>query len=73
METERDRLPLLHEVQQRQLTQVEAASRLNVSDRQVLRMLLRLRERGDRSLVHGPRRRPSNRKLSMQKPKNRWR
>jgi hypothetical protein len=29
----------------------------------VRRMLLRLRERGDRSLVHGLRGRPSNRKL----------
>jgi transposase len=62
---ERDRLRVLHEVEQRHLTQVEAASRLKVSDRQVRRMLLRLRERGDRSLVHGLRGRPSNRKLAV--------
>jgi transposase len=61
---ERDRLKVLHEVQQKQLTQLAAAERLKVSDRQVRRMLLRLRERGDRSLVHGLRGRPSNRKLA---------
>ena len=61
---ERERLRVLHEVKEKHLTQVEAAARLKVSDRQVRRMLLRLRERGDRSLVHGLRGRPSNRKLS---------
>src|SRR6202162_2460031 len=63
---ERDRLKVLHEVQQKHLTQVAAAERLKVSDRHVRRMLLRLRlrERGDRSLIHGLRGRPSNRKLA---------
>src|ERR1700735_5334609 len=61
---ERDRLKVLHEVQQKQLTQVAAAERLKISDRQVRRMLLRLLERRDRSLVHGLRGRPSNRKLA---------
>ena len=46
---ERDRLKVLHEVQQKQLTQVAAAERLKVSDRQVRRMLLRL-ARARRSL-----------------------
>ena len=57
---ERDRLKVLHEVKQKHLTQVAAAVRLKVSDR----MLLRLRERGDRSLIHGLRGRSSNRKLA---------
>jgi DNA-binding transcriptional regulator LsrR (DeoR family) len=61
---ERDRLKVLHEVKQKHLTQVEAAARLKVGDRQVRRMLLRLRERGDHSLVHGLRGRPSNHKLA---------
>src|ERR1700693_5582086 len=61
---ERDRLKVLHEVQQKHLTQVAAAERLKVSDRHVRRVLLRLRERGDRSLIHGLRGRPSNRKLA---------
>jgi hypothetical protein len=60
---ERDRLKILHEVKHKHLTQVAAAVRLRVTDRQVRRMLLRLSERGDRALVHGLRGRPSNRKL----------
>src|ERR1700747_32603 len=60
---ERDRLKVLYEIQQKHLTQVAAAQRLKISDRQVRRMLLRLRERGDGALVHGLRGRPSNRKL----------
>jgi transposase len=62
---ERDRLKVLHEVKLKYLTQVQAAARLKVTDRQVRRMLLRLREGGDRSLVHGLRGRPSNRKLAV--------
>src|SRR6202007_903241 len=61
---ERDRLKVLHEVNQKHLTQVLAAQQLKVTDRQVRRMLLRIRERGDGALVHGLRGRPSNRKLA---------
>src|SRR5271169_4178394 len=61
---ERDRLKVLHEVKQKHLSQVAAAERLKVTDRQVRRMLLRIRERGDGALVHGLRGRPSNRKLA---------
>jgi hypothetical protein len=56
---ERDRLKVLHEVQQKHLTQVAAAARLKVTDRQVRRMLLRIREHGDGALVHGLRGRPN--------------
>jgi hypothetical protein len=52
---ERDRLRVLHEVKQKHLSQVAAAERLKVTDRQVRRMLLRIRERGDGALVHGQR------------------
>jgi Homeodomain-like domain len=38
---ERDRLKILHEVQQKHLTPVAASQRLKISDRQVRRMLLR--------------------------------
>jgi transposase len=61
---ERDRLRVLYEVKQKHLTQVAAAKRLKVTDRHVRRMLLRLRERGDGTLVHGLRGRPSNRRLA---------
>jgi transposase len=61
---ERDRLRVLHEVNQKHLTQALAAQQLKVTDRQVRRMLLRVREHGDGALVHGLRGRPSNRKLA---------
>src|SRR6267378_2364042 len=61
---ERDRLKVLHEVKQKHLSQVAAGERLKVTDRQVRRMLLRIRERGDGALVHGLRGRPSNRTLA---------
>jgi hypothetical protein len=57
-------LSVLHEVKQKHLTQVAVAKRLKVTDRHVRRMLLRLRERGDGTLVHGLRGRPSNRRLA---------
>src|SRR6266852_6728492 len=63
---ERDRLKVLHEVKQKHLSQVAAAERLKITDRQVRRMLLRIRERGDGALVHALRGRPSNRKLAAQ-------
>src|ERR1700719_3344348 len=61
---ERDRLKVLHEVKRKHPSQVAAAERLKVTDRQVRRMLLRIRERGDGALVHGLRGQPSNRKLA---------
>jgi len=61
---DRDRLKVLHEVKQKHLTQVEAAKRLKLSDRHVRRLLLAIRERGDRGVVHGLRGRRSNRKLA---------
>jgi len=61
---ERDRLKVLHEVQEKHLSQVAAAERLKITDRQVRRMLQRIREHGDGALVHGLRGRPSNRKLA---------
>jgi hypothetical protein len=62
---ERDRLKVLHEVEQKHLTQVEAAQRLKRTDRQVRRMLIRIREYGDGGIVHRLRGRPSNRKLAV--------
>ena len=61
---ERDRLKVLHEVERGHLTQVEGARRLELSDRQVRRLLGRVRAEGDRGLVHRLRGQPSNRKLA---------
>jgi hypothetical protein len=62
---ERDRLKVLHEVKQKHLTQVEAARRLKLSDRQVRRLLVRVGEQGDQAIVHRLRGRPSNCKLAV--------
>ena len=61
---ERDRLRVLHEAAQGYLTQVAAAGRMQLSDRQVRRLVLRIREQGDRAVIHGLRGRPSNRKMA---------
>lgn len=60
---ERERLKVLYEVEQGHLRQIDAACRLRLSDRQVRRLLGRLRDAGDRGLVHRLRGRPSNRKI----------
>lgn len=60
---ERDRLKVLHEVEQGHLKQVEAAQRLRLTDRHIRRLLARLRREGDRGLVHRLRGRLSNRKI----------
>ena len=60
---ERDRLKVLHEVRQRHTTQKQAAAELGLSVCWVRKLLVRLRARGDNALRHGPRRRPSNRKM----------
>src|ERR1700674_821510 len=67
---ERDRLRVLHEVEQGHLQQVEAAGRLRLSDRQIRRLQARLRQQGDRGLMHQLRGRRSNRKIpeALQQP-----
>jgi len=62
-QTERNRLRVLHEIEPGHLTQVEAACRLQITDRQVRRLLVGLQRRGDCALVHGLRGQPSNRRL----------
>ncbi len=61
---ERDRLKVLHEVEQKQVTQREAGERLQLSDRQIRRLLVRVRTAGDRGIVHHLRGRPSNRQFA---------
>jgi transposase len=62
---ERDRLHVLQDVRQGRLTQVAAAQRMKLSERQVRRLLQRFRAQGDRAVIHGLRGRPSNRKLEV--------
>jgi len=61
---ERDRLHVLHEIKRKQITQVEAARRLKISDRHIRRLLVGLSKLGDRAVLHGLRGRPSNRRLA---------
>ena len=60
---ERDRLKVLHEVGEGHLTQGEAAGQLRISDREVRRLLVRIREEGDKGLMHRLRGKASNRRL----------
>ena len=60
---ERDRLKILHEAQQGQITQKQAGEQLAMSERQVRRLLQRMRKQGDRAVIHGLRGRASNRRV----------
>jgi hypothetical protein len=61
---ERDRLKVVHAVEEGHLKQTEGAQRLGLSTRQVRRLQGRVRAEGDRGLVHRLRGRCSNRKLA---------
>src|SRR3979411_1691054 len=61
---ERDRLRVLYEAKRKQITQIEAARRLKISDRHIRRLLVGLRKLGGRAVLHGLRGRPSNRRLA---------
>ena len=64
---ERDRLKVLHEVKQGHLTQAAAALQLGISERWVREMVRRVRQGGDRAVVHGLRGRPSKRRIERKK------
>jgi transposase len=61
---ERDRLKVLHEVQEGHLTQRSAAGQLGISDRQVRNLLLRIEQEGDGGVVHRLRGKASNRRFA---------
>lgn len=61
---DRDRLVVLRKAQKKLITQQQAARELELSERHVRRLLVRLRESGDKSVIHGLRGRESNRRLS---------
>jgi len=62
-QAERDRLVTLKKAKKNLITQREAAGELDMSIRQVQRILGALEERGDKAVVHGLRGKPSNRKI----------
>jgi transposase len=61
---DRDRLMVLKKAHKKLITQRQAAEELQITERQVRRLLARLREVGDRAVIHGLRGRQSNRKLN---------
>jgi len=60
---ERDRLKLIHEVEQGHMKGVDAARILGISYRQFKRLNKGCREKGDRALMHGLRKKTSNRRI----------
>jgi len=62
-QADRDRLVALKKAKKKLITQREAAEEVELSIRQVQRLLHGLRERGDKVVVHGLRGKASNRKI----------
>src|SRR5258706_14973467 len=59
---DRDRLVVLKKTKKKLIKQSQAAKELDISPRQVRRLLRRLREQGDAAVIHALRGRPSNRR-----------
>lgn len=62
-QTERDRLVTLKKAKKKLIKQQAAAEELQVSIRHVRRLLGRLKEEGDRSVIHGLKGKPSRRRI----------
>jgi transposase len=62
-QAERDRLVALKKAKKKLITQKEAAQELEVTERHVRRLLVALKRRGDKAVVHASRGLPSHRKL----------
>ena len=60
---DRDRLKVLSDAKKGRITQKQAGQHLDVTERQIRRMVTRMREQGDRSILHGLRGQPSNRRM----------
>ena len=59
---DRDRLVTLRKAKKKIITQREAAEELDLSIRQVKRLLYGLKKRGDKAVIHGLRGKASNRR-----------
>jgi transposase InsO family protein len=62
-QADRDRLVTLKKAKKKLITQREAAEELQLSVRQVKRLLYGLKKHGDSAIVHGLRGKPSNRRI----------
>ena len=63
-QAERDRLDALKRAKKKVITQKQAAAEIGITERQVRRLLRKLRRKGDRAVIHELRGRASNRKLA---------
>jgi len=54
------RLAVIHKVIDKRVTQVEAAEILDLSDRQIRRIVTRIQEDGDKGIIHASREQPSH-------------
>jgi len=62
-QAERDRLVMLKKAQKRLIKQREAAEELRLTIRQAQRLLIRLKQRGDKAVLHALRGGPSNHRI----------
>ncbi len=62
-QAERDRLVALKKANKKLITQKQASEEIGVTERQVRRLLRKLRRKGDRAVIHELRGQPSNRRL----------
>jgi len=62
-QVDRDRLVALRKAKKKLIKQREAAEELGLSVRQVKRLLQRLKKQGDKTVIHGLRGAPSNRRI----------
>lgn len=60
---EAKRLHIIHQALDEKITQVEAARLIDISDRQIRRMIRRLREEGDEGICHRSRGKASNHRI----------
>jgi transposase len=65
-QAERDRLVALKKAKKKLITQKQAGEEIGVTERQVRRLLRKLRRKGDRAVLHELRGRPSNRRLPLE-------
>jgi hypothetical protein len=65
-QADRDRLVALKKAKKKLITQKQAAEDIGVTERQVRRLLRKLRRKGDRAVIHELRGRASNRRLPIE-------
>jgi transposase len=63
-QADRDRLVTLRKARKRVITKAQAAEELDLSVRQVKRLIAAMKKRGDKAVVHGLRGQPSNHRIA---------